>query len=113
MNQSPFKKLRHPYDTFTFKSKALCLASNEGRVKCLLLLYKRLIQPYLWLLLVMHFVTRIMPINDIDSKSVLTEKQPQLFSQSFKIKITPLVIYGLRGEYTRSHILWRHESDFK
>ena len=44
----------------------------EGRIKRFLLLYKRLIQPYLsllWLLLATHFVTRVTPINDIDGKS--------------------------------------------
>ena len=40
-----------PYDTPTFKTNALRLVSNEGWVKLLLLLYKRLIQPYLSLLL--------------------------------------------------------------
>ena len=66
----------HPYDTPTFKSTAIRLVSNNGRVKCLLLLYKRLIQPYLsflWLLLVTHFVTRATLINDIDDKSYTTE----------------------------------------
>ena len=38
-----FEMLRHSYDTPTFKTKALCLVSNEGRLKCLLQLYKRLI----------------------------------------------------------------------
>ena len=40
----------HLHDTPTFKTKALRLVSYEGRVKRLLLLYKRLIQPYLSLL---------------------------------------------------------------
>ena len=40
----------HPYDTPTFKTKALRLNSNKGRVKRLLQLYKQLIQPYLSLL---------------------------------------------------------------
>ena len=31
----------------TFKTNVLCLVSDEGQVKCLLLLYKRLIQPHL------------------------------------------------------------------
>ena len=31
--------LRDPYDTPTFKTKALCLASIEGRAKRLLLLH--------------------------------------------------------------------------
>ena len=39
--------LRHQYDTPTFKTDALRLDSNEGRLKRLLLQYKRLIQPYL------------------------------------------------------------------
>ena len=48
----------HPYNTPTFKAKTLRLVSNKGQVKCLLLLYKQLIQPYLsylWLQLVTHF----------------------------------------------------------
>ena len=100
MNQSPFKRSCHlydtptftlflvsnegqlklamhfvifyPYDKLTFKTKALRLVSNEGRVKCLLLLYKWIIQRYLsllWLQLAMHFTTRAMLINDIDGKS--------------------------------------------
>ena len=59
-----------------FKTKALRLVSNEGRIKRLLQLYKWLIRPYLsllWLQLVMHFVTRALPINDIDGKSYKTE----------------------------------------
>ena len=40
----------YPYDTPTFKTKALRLVSNEGRVKHLLQRYKRLIQPNLSLL---------------------------------------------------------------
>ena len=40
----------HRHDAPTFKTKALCLVSNEGRVKRLLLLYKRVILPYLSLL---------------------------------------------------------------
>ena len=39
--------LRQPYNTTIFKSNALHLVSNEGHVKCLFQLYKRLIQPYL------------------------------------------------------------------
>ena len=42
--------LWHPYDTPIFKTKELRLVSNEGQVKCPLLLYKWLIQPYLSLL---------------------------------------------------------------
>ena len=42
-----FQMLRHQYDTPTFKTNALRLDSNEGRLKRLLLQYKRLIQPYL------------------------------------------------------------------
>ena len=39
MNQPPFKPaLRHQYDTPTFKTNALRLVSNEGRLKRLLLL---------------------------------------------------------------------------
>ena len=62
----------HPCDTPTFKTKALCLVSTEGRPKRLLLLHKQLIQPYLshlWLLLATHFISRATHINDIDGKS--------------------------------------------
>ena len=38
------------YNTPTFKTEVLRLVSNEGWLKCLLLLYKRLVQPYLSLL---------------------------------------------------------------
>ena len=68
--------LSYLYDTPTYKTKALHLASNEARVKRLLLLYKWQIQPYLslvWLLLATHFVTRVTPIDDINSKSHKTE----------------------------------------
>ena len=37
----------HPYGTPTFKTKALRVVMNEGRLKRLLLLYKRIIQPYI------------------------------------------------------------------
>ena len=37
-------------DTPTFKTNALCLVSNEEWLKRLLLLYKRIIQPYLSLI---------------------------------------------------------------
>ena len=40
-----FQMLHHPYDTPTFKTNALHLVSNEGRLKRLLLLYKWIIQP--------------------------------------------------------------------
>ena len=39
--------LHQPYDTPTFKTKVLRLVTNKEWLKCLLLLYKRLIQPYL------------------------------------------------------------------
>ena len=44
MNQPPFKCIRHQYDTPTFKTNALRSDSNEGRLKRLLLQYKRLLQ---------------------------------------------------------------------
>ena len=40
MNHLLLNILHHPYDTPTFKTKALRLVSNEGRVKRLLLLYQ-------------------------------------------------------------------------
>ena len=39
--------VHHLYDTPTFKTRALRLVNNEGQVQHLLLLYKRLMQPYL------------------------------------------------------------------
>ena len=42
-----FQMLRHPYDTPTFKTNVLRLVSNKGRLKRLLQLYKRIIQPNL------------------------------------------------------------------
>ena len=59
MNQSPFKILRLPYGTATFKTNTLHLISKEGQVKFLLLLYKWLIRSYLsllWLYLAFHFI---------------------------------------------------------
>ena len=38
--------LCHPYDTPTFKTEALRLVTNEGRLKHLLLLYKWLIKTH-------------------------------------------------------------------
>ena len=67
-----FEMLSHPYDTPTFKTKTLRFVTNGGQLKHLLLLYKWLMQPYLnllWLLLATHFITRVMPIDDIDGKS--------------------------------------------
>ena len=62
----------------------------------------------------MHFITRVTPIDSTDGKThKTTEKQPQLFSLSFKVKIMPLVIYGLRGGHIHTHILWQNESDLK
>ena len=39
-------------------------------------------------------------MDDIDGKS--TEKQPELFNQSYKAIITPLLIYGLHT-HTHTH----------
>ena len=42
------------------------------------------------------------------------KKQLHLFNQLFKVKIMPLVIYGLgvhAHACTYTHILWRNESD--
>ena len=50
--------LCHPYDTPTLKINALCLVSDEGWLKHLLLLYKRIRQLYLsllWLYLATNF----------------------------------------------------------
>ena len=45
-----------------------------------------------------------MPIDGIDGKShkAGTEKQPQLFNQSYKAEIMSLVIYG-HWVYTHTH----------
>ena len=59
-----FQMLRHQYDTPTIKTNALRLDSNEGWLKCLLLQYKRIIQPYLslvWLQLATHIVPHDTP----------------------------------------------------
>ena len=57
----------------------------------------------------MHFITRAMPINDIDG----TEKHPQLSNELFEVKVTPLVIYGL-GAYTHTCMYTlADESDYK
>ena len=40
-------------------------------------------------------------------------KKAQLVGQSFNVKITPLVIYGLEGVHMHAHILWWNESDYK
>ena len=67
MNQSPYKC----FATGMTQSSALCLVSYEGQLKCLLLPYKWLIQPYfsvLWLKLVTHFNTRAMLMDDINDK---------------------------------------------
>ena len=42
----------------------------------------------------------------------VTEKLPQLFNESFKVLIPPLVIYGLRGIHTYTHT-FVDKSDFK
>ena len=57
----------------------------------------------------MHFATRATPIN-IDSKSHKTELKSS--GQSYKVKIMPLVIYGLGGVHTRMHT-FENESDVK
>ena len=110
----------HTYNTY-FKAEALHLVSDEGLVKCLLLLYKWLIQPYLslifWLLATSDaFLTRVMPIiDDIDSKSHKTGLKSSTIIQP--IKITPLVIYGLRGHthtHTHTHVhTFADENDYK
>ena len=43
-NQAP---LRHPYDAYTFTTNVLCLVSNRGQLKHILLPYKWIKQPYL------------------------------------------------------------------
>ena len=46
------------------------------------------------------------------SMAIGTEKQQELLNQSYKVKITPLVIYGLRvGTHIHIHT-YLHESDF-
>ena len=60
----------------------------------------------------MHFVTMATPIDDIDGKNLKTELKSSrtIFKQSYKVKIMPLVIYGLGGIHTHT---FAHESDFK
>ena len=59
------------YDTLIIKTEALCLVSDEGRVKYLLLLY---------------FVTRATPIDDINSKSHKTELKSRYNYSTNRIK---------------------------
>ena len=51
----------------------------------------------------MHFVTRAVPIDDIDGKSHKTELKSN-HNHSTKLKIMPLVIYGLASTHTQTHI---------
>ena len=52
--------------------------------------------------LVTYFITRAMPMHYIDGENHKseTEKQQQLFNQSYEVQNTPLVINGLRGGHT-------------
>ena len=67
-------------------------------------------------MLVTYFITRAMPLHYIDGEDHKseTEKQQELFNQSYEIQNTPLVIYGLGGGHTHiktnTHL---HESVFK
>ena len=74
----------------------------DGWVKRLLMLYKWLIQPYLslfWLKLAMHFVTRVMPINEIDGKSYKTEvKSSRNYSTNY-IKLKLKLVYSSVSYY--------------
>ena len=68
MNQSPVKCFVDFYDTPTFKTNTLRLVSNEGQLKCLLLVGRTCLTivymatttlpTFIWLQLVTHFVTR-------------------------------------------------------
>ena len=49
----------------------------------------------------MHFVIRATPIDDIDGKGRKMELKNS--NQSYKVKTTSLVIYGLRGVHTCRH----------
>ena len=75
--------------------------------KTLLLLYKRLIQPYpslLWLLLATHFQLLLgscLLMHDIDGKSHNTETKSSHNYSTYHLK--PLLIYGLRGGHTHTH----------
>ena len=52
--------------------------------------------------LVTYFITRAMPMHYINGEGHKseTEKQQELFNQSYKVQITPLVIYGLGRGHT-------------
>ena len=72
--------LRHPYDTPTFKTNLLCLVTNEGQLKRLLLLYKQIIQSYLsllWLQLAMHFAI----FHMYDTPTFKTETLPPVSNE--------------------------------
>ena len=52
----------------------------------------------------MHFVTMATPINNINGKSHKTKlKSSRNYSiNRIKVKVTPLVIYGLGGMHTQT-----------
>ena len=95
----------HLYKSPTFRTKALCLVSNEGQVKCLLLLCKYVDStalPYCLFSCKWRHILLIGPrLSMISTARAIngTEKQQKLFHQSCKVKIIPLVIYSLRHAY--------------
>ena len=58
----------------------------------------------------MHFINRVMSMKYIDGTSHKSEKEQELFNQSYLAQIIPLVIYALRGGHTHTYL---YESDFK
>jgi len=53
------------------------------------------------LILCMHKCMVYLSLTELVTK--ITEKQLQLFNQSFKVKVTPLVNYALRSGHTHTH----------
>ena len=70
--------LRDPHGTPTFITEALYLVDDVQLLNCHLLLNKRLILRYLsllWLEFTTRFITKAMPINNIDSRCCI--KKPE------------------------------------
>ena len=89
----------HQYDTPTFKTKALRLVTNEGRLKRLLLLYKRLIQPYLSLVW-----QRILSFSTSATHSLLKLKHSILLVKKGGVKCLLLLYKWLIRPYLG--LLW-------
>ena len=97
-----FRVLCHPYNIPTFKTNTLHLVSNQGQLKCLLLLYKWIILVFFgcnwWCIVLLGPRLSITLMDKMELKSSLN------CSTNHIVKITPLVIYGLGGIHTHSRM---------